>query len=120
LWLQISKRALIWDLEKENDMKRTRKRGMFDWLPGASVLICLMAIDPFCVEAHAPGVVLSGSGTAAIDGVMSPGEWNGAASIGFPANVPSRDGGGTTPATLFIMELYDTIGRRLDAQTAGV
>jgi Bacterial Ig-like domain (group 2) len=34
-----------------------------------------------------------------IDGVMSAGEWNGAATFNFTANLP---GGGTTPATLFV------------------
>src|SRR3990172_2087064 len=42
-------------------------------------------------------------GIATIDGVMSPGEWDNAAKIDFQANVPAEDGGGTTPATLYVM-----------------
>jgi len=44
-----------------------------------------------------------GFGTATIDGVMSPGEWDNAVKIVFDANIPPSEGGGTTPATLFIM-----------------
>ena len=54
-------------------------------------------------EAHEPGVVLTGLGTATINGVFSPGEWNNAGSITFQANLPPNDGGGTTPTTLFAM-----------------
>ncbi len=53
--------------------------------------------------ASVAGPGFSGYGTATIDGVMSPGEWVNAARIDFQANVPSYDGGGTTPATLYIM-----------------
>jgi hypothetical protein len=48
-------------------------------------------------------LVLSGLGTATVDGVLAPGEWDGAASSAVLANVPANDGGGTTPATLFVM-----------------
>jgi len=49
----------------------------------------------------APAVaVLSGSGTATLDGVLAPGEWDGAGSAMFPLNLI---GGGTTPATLRVM-----------------
>ena len=34
---------------------------------------------------------------------MSPGEWNQPGSGNFLVNVPAPDGGGTTPATLFVM-----------------
>lgn len=49
------------------------------------------------------GLSLSGKGSATIDGVMSPGEWDNAAKYDFQVNVPSSDGGGTTPATLYVM-----------------
>ncbi len=49
------------------------------------------------------GVNPLGYGTAIIDGVMSPGEWDNAVKIDFQANVPPSEGGGTTPATLYIM-----------------
>ncbi len=55
------------------------------------------------VEAHAPGVVLSGFGTPTIDGVFAPDEWNSAGRVEFAVDVPSTDGGGTTPATLYVM-----------------
>jgi hypothetical protein len=42
-------------------------------------------------------------GTATINGTMDPGEWDNAAKIDFQANVPPSDGGGTTPATLYVM-----------------
>jgi len=44
--------------------------------------------------------VLQGVGTATIDGVMSPGEWDNADKIDLYVNTP---GGGTTPATLYVM-----------------
>ena len=46
---------------------------------------------------------LSGFGSATVDGIFSPGEWDNAGSVDFLANVPPNDGGGTTPATLFVM-----------------
>jgi hypothetical protein len=46
---------------------------------------------------------LSGTGTATIDGVMSPAEWDRAATFNFHVNLPSSEGGGTTPATLLVM-----------------
>jgi hypothetical protein len=52
---------------------------------------------------HHPGTVLTSFGTATVDGVMMPGEWDGAAKVEFLANVPANDGGGTTPAILFVM-----------------
>ena len=42
-------------------------------------------------------------GIAIIDGTMNPGEWDNALKIDFQANVPLNDGGGTTPATLYVM-----------------
>jgi hypothetical protein len=49
------------------------------------------------------GGTLSAFGTATIDGAISPGEWDKAAKIDFLANVPPSSGGGTTPATLYVM-----------------
>src|SRR3989475_6056025 len=45
-------------------------------------------------------VGLVGLGTATIDGVLSPGEWDAAGQMSFLVNTPE---GGTTPATLFVM-----------------
>jgi hypothetical protein len=49
---------------------------------------------------HVPGVVISGSGTATIDGVFSLNEWINAGTLTFTANLPE---GGTTPAVLYAM-----------------
>lgn len=46
---------------------------------------------------------LTGTGSALIDGVLSPGEWDGAAVIPITLNAPLNDGGGTVPSTLRIM-----------------
>jgi len=46
---------------------------------------------------------VSGEGTATVDGVLSPGEWAGAARFDFPVTVPPRDGGGTVAGTLYLM-----------------
>ncbi|NIO09766.1 MAG: hypothetical protein GTO40_17890 [Deltaproteobacteria bacterium] len=51
-------------------------------------------------QAHYPGIVLSGFGTATIDGVLTPGEWEDAGSIDFSANTP---GGGIAEGTLLVM-----------------
>jgi hypothetical protein len=48
-------------------------------------------------------MVFQAFGTATIDGQLDPGEWDSAARVDFLANVPLVDGGGTTPATLFVM-----------------
>jgi hypothetical protein len=45
-------------------------------------------------------LTLSGTGTATLDGVISPGEWDAAGSVNLLVNLP---GGGTAPATLFVM-----------------
>jgi hypothetical protein len=59
----------------------------------------MLALAPRA-PAHAPGVVLSGSGTATIDGAMRAGEWAGAGRLDFPVNL---SGGGTTQGTIFVM-----------------
>jgi hypothetical protein len=45
-------------------------------------------------------LTLSGSGTATLDGVISPSEWDASGTINLLVNLP---GGGTAPATLFVM-----------------
>jgi hypothetical protein len=49
------------------------------------------------------GSRLSAYGTAVIDGVLGPGEWDKAAKLELAAHLPNDDGGGTTPTTLFVM-----------------
>jgi K319-like protein len=46
---------------------------------------------------------LSGTGTARIDGALSPGEWDNAGRLDFPVLLPAHDGGGTFTATLYVM-----------------
>ncbi len=53
------------------------------------------------------GLNLSGKGSATVDGVMSPGEWDNAAKLDFQVNIPSSisscTGGSTAAATLYVM-----------------
>jgi hypothetical protein len=49
------------------------------------------------------GLVLRGYGTAVIDGDISPGEWNAAGRYDFQAKRAPFEGGGTVPASVFIM-----------------
>ena len=63
----------------------------------------LIAISTITVHAHSPELdltILLNSGTPVIDGTMSTGEWDNAASKTFTMNLP---GGGTQPATFFVM-----------------
>jgi hypothetical protein len=65
----------------------------------AFILLCV------CVDsaaAHEPGVVMTGFGTATIDGTLTPGEWDAARPLDFDANVVS---GGvlTTNGQLLVM-----------------
>jgi hypothetical protein len=47
--------------------------------------------------------VVSSCGTAVVDGVLSPGEWDGTVSVRFGAVVPESAGGGEIPGTLQAM-----------------
>jgi hypothetical protein len=49
---------------------------------------------------HAGQFLLTGSGTATIDGVLNTLEWSGAGRADFPVNL---DGGGTANGTLYVM-----------------
>lgn len=64
--------------------------------------VVILATAPLSnVQAHDPNVILNaGIGTATIDGVLSTGEWDSAATVNFPVNIPE---GGTTPGTIFVM-----------------
>jgi len=42
------------------------------------VLVLSALTTPLTAEAHAPGVALSGVGTATIEGQLAPGEWDSA------------------------------------------
>jgi hypothetical protein len=66
----------------------------------ALAIASIAALMPGSARAHAPGVTLSGSGSATIDGALSAGEWTGAGTIDFTVNLPDR---GTTTGTLYAM-----------------
>ena len=67
---------------------------------GTATAITLAFADAPKGYAHEPGVSLSGLGSATIDGVLSPGEWDSAGTVGFDVNVPV---GNPVPGTLFVM-----------------
>lgn len=70
---------------------------------GGSTLLPAQTLRTAAAVSPSAGLSLTGFGTAKIDGVMSSGEWDSAANIEFQANLPSNDGGGTAPATLYVM-----------------
>jgi hypothetical protein len=76
------------------------------------LIFAAMAVSP-PAGAHAPGLALYGVGSARIDGVMSPREWDGAGCIDFPVNVPE---GGTVPGTVCVMN--DTVNLHLAVRFA--
>jgi hypothetical protein len=70
------------------------------------VLLCLCLGTNWLIRptaASQSNVSLSALGTATVDGVMSPGEWASAAKVTFLINLPANEGGGTAPATLYVM-----------------
>ncbi len=83
-------------------MKRVSRAVAF---AGLFVVLALVLGGTFAtpVAAHYAGLRLSGWGTATIDGRPTPGEWDQAGSIGFQINRPADEGGGTMPATMFVM-----------------
>ena len=65
-----------------------------------SVTLCVA----LCGAARASdGLTLRGYGTPVVDGVLEPGEWDAAGRYDFQANRSPAEGGGTVPATLFVM-----------------
>jgi hypothetical protein len=72
-------------------------------LAGAIALAAaLAAVIAGAAHASDP-YALRGYGTAAVDGVLSPGEWDPAGHSEFMANRSPAEGGGTVPATLMVM-----------------
>jgi hypothetical protein len=70
---------------------------------GLALTLLVLAL-PFGASAtHDTRLSLRGFGTATIDGVLAPNEWDGAGRHDFPANRAPNQGGGTVPATLFVM-----------------
>jgi hypothetical protein len=71
--------------------------------PSAPISIAPPNKPVFHVAIGGQAVVRAGFGTPTIDGVFSAGEWAGAATVSFAANLPAAEGGGTTPATLYFL-----------------
>lgn len=65
--------------------------------------------------------VLRGFGTATLDGVLGAGEWDAAGRADFTVNRLSSEGGGTVPATIYVMNdavnLY--LGLKVTGATVG-
>jgi len=72
------------------------------WLDARHCLLALIASLSITsnVGAHAPAVVITGVGTAVVDGATSSGEWQSAGCREFAVNVPE---GGTTPGIVCAM-----------------
>lgn len=69
------------------------------------LVLVFTALTPLPAEAHAPGVALSGYGTATIDGVATSSEWASAGCLPIAVNVP----GGTTPGKVCAMSDDDNL-----------
>jgi hypothetical protein len=67
-----------------------------------ALAVALISAAPGAARAS-DGLALRGYGTAVIDGVLSPGEWDTAGRYDFQANRSPVAGGGTVPATVFVM-----------------
>jgi hypothetical protein len=76
----------------------------------------LVAFPDIAPAARADGVTLSAFGTAVIDGEIGSGEWDRAARLPFSMTIPDHDGGGTVPATLYVMNDATTLYAAVRAQ----
>ncbi len=63
-------------------------------------------------------VLTSGRGTAVVDGLLSPLEWDSAARVDFEAVLPVIDGGARVPASIFVMN--DASNLYLAASLGGI
>lgn len=68
----------------------------------AGLIAALIALAPSAATAD-DALSLRGYGTPVIDGVFFPGEWDAAGRYDFAAKRAPGDGGGTVPATLYVM-----------------
>jgi hypothetical protein len=68
--------------------------------PAALAAIALGLLTPMGAVAHDGAFAFGAFGTAAVDGVLAPGEWDDASTLAFTANAP---GGGTVPGELSVM-----------------
>ena len=65
----------------------------------ALLAVAIAALSASAAKAHDPSLELRARGTAVVDGIESPGEWDRAARWNFTAAAP----GGSTAATLYAM-----------------
>jgi hypothetical protein len=70
---------------------------------GVVIALAVALLATTSAAAGATGPTLRGYGTAVVDGVLAPGEWDTAGHLDFQANRSPAEGGGTVPATLFVM-----------------
>lgn len=96
---------------------RTRKPTHPLWALAATIAAALATVP--AAGAHPPGPTLSGYGTPVIDGVIGAGEWDAAARYAFSAAVPANDGGGTVPATLYVMNDSVSLYVALEVRRSG-
>ncbi len=96
-----------------NSMSNVNKLARFVSL---LVLGFVLGTITYNAKAHI-GIVLAGNGTATIDGILNPGEWDTADHVNFPVNVGD---GATTPATFFAMNDANNLYLALRAQTPTV
>lgn len=90
-------------------MRTVARRWASAWLPvrvlvviaACAVLLASPAVAPASVSAHSGHVFGPACGAATIDGVVKPGEWNGASRKTFAMVNPS--GGNSFTATLYVM-----------------
>jgi uncharacterized repeat protein (TIGR01451 family) len=68
-----------------------------------TLLAAIAGATPAAEAQGTSGSVLAAPGTATVDGVLSPGEWDRAAGVDFAAAIPPREGGGTAPARMYLM-----------------
>ena len=69
---------------------------------GGLIIVAACLLIPGSAAAFS-GHVLRGFGTATIDGYMSPGEWDAAGRADFTMNRAPGYGGGTVPASIYVM-----------------
>jgi hypothetical protein len=85
----------------------------------SAAIVAGLLVQPTPAEAAStPELTLSAFGTARIDGVLSVGEWDRAARIDFEAALPLVDGGGSVPASIYVMN--DATNLYLAASLAAV
>jgi hypothetical protein len=84
----------------------------------ASVVLLSLVAAPGAV-AHS-GLVLRGYGTPTIDGVIGAGEWQSTGRFDAPVALPPELGGGTVPATLYLMNDTQNLYIALMVGTASI